>query len=77
MTQTKNEEKKKLFQNRNECDTRGRGTKIEKIWVPYEKSNLIPFNFAEVIINNDQLQQHPTPKSHNLNFESFIVQGYP
>ena len=50
MTQTKNEEKKKLFQNRNECDTRGRGTKIEKIWVPYEKSNLIPFNFAEVII---------------------------
>ena len=51
--------------------------KIEKIWVPYEKSNLIPFNFAEVIINNDQLQQHPTPKSHNLNFESFIVQGYP
>lgn len=51
--------------------------KKEKIWVPYEKSNLIPFNFAEVIINNDQLQQHPTPKSHNLNFESFIVQGYP
>ena len=51
--------------------------KKKKIWVPYEKSNLIPFNFAEVIINNDQLQQHPTPKSHNLNFESFIVQGYP
>ena len=51
--------------------------KKEKIWVPYEKSNLIPFNFAEVIINNDQLQQHPTSKSHNLNFESFIVQGYP
>lgn len=51
--------------------------KIEKILIPYEKSNLIPFNFAEVIINNDQLQQHPTPKSHNLNFESFIVQGYP
>ena len=51
--------------------------KKEKIWVPYEKLNLIPFNFAEVIINNDQLQQHPTPKSHNLNFESFIVQGYP
>ena len=51
--------------------------KKEKIWVPYEKSNLILFNFAEVIINNDQLQQHPTPKSHNLNFESFIVQGYP
>ena len=51
--------------------------KKEKIWVPYEKLNLIPFNFAEVIINNDQLQQHPTPKSHSLNFESFIVQGYP
>ena len=42
MTQTRKEENKTLFQNRNERDTKGRGTKrgelklIEKIGVPLE-----------------------------------------
>ena len=61
--------------------TKGRETKrgelklIEKTRIPLEKSNFIPFNFAEDVINNDHLQLHPTRKSQSMSFESFIFQG--
>ena len=56
---------------------RGELKLIEKIRIPLEKSNFIPSNFAEGVVNNDHLQLHPTIKSQCMSFASFIVQGYP
>ena len=56
---------------------RGELKLIEKIRIPLEKSNFIPSNFAEGVVNNDHLQLHPTRKSQCMSFASFIVQGYP
>ena len=56
---------------------RGELKLIEKIRIPLEKSNFIPSNFAEGVVNNDHLQLHPTRKSQCMSFASFIVQDYP
>ena len=56
---------------------RGELKLIEKIQIPLEKSNLIPSNFAEGVVNNDHLQLLPTKKSQCMSFASFIVRSYP